>query len=93
MSRFSTANDFSPDGKSLLVTSNAANGHDNVGLLELASKKLSWLTNDKWEIGGGNFSPDGKLVTWTANVEGNTDIYMHDLASGKTAGVAVAERV
>jgi len=78
-------NDFSPDGKSLLVTSNAANGHDNVGLLELASKKLSWLTNDKWEIGGGNFSPDGKLVTWTANVEGNTDIYMHDLASGKTA--------
>ncbi len=48
------------------------------------TKKIDWLTQDKWEIEGGNFSPDGKSVTWTANVDGNTDIYIHDLASGKT---------
>ena len=54
------ANDFSPDGKKLVITSNAANGYDNVGLLDIASKKISWLTKDKWEINGGNFSPDGK---------------------------------
>ena len=29
-------------------------------------KKINWLTQDKWEIQGGNFSPDGKTVTWTA---------------------------
>ena len=34
------ADDFSPDGKKLLVTSNAANGYDNVGLLDIASKKI-----------------------------------------------------
>jgi dipeptidyl aminopeptidase/acylaminoacyl peptidase len=77
------ANDTSPDGKSLLITSNA-NGHENVGLLEIASKKISWLTGDKWEITGGNFSPDGKSVVWSANVEGYTDIYIHDLGSGKS---------
>src|SRR5271167_3429693 len=33
------ANDFSLDGKKLLMTSNAANGYENVGLLEVASKK------------------------------------------------------
>ncbi|HSB75411.1 MAG TPA: S9 family peptidase, partial [Terriglobales bacterium] len=77
-------NDWSPDGKKLLITSNAGNGYDNVGLLDIASKKIDWLTQDKWEIQGGNFSPDGRTVTWTANVDGNTDIYLHDLASGKT---------
>ena len=79
-----TADDISPDGKKALITSNAGNGYDNVGLLDVASKKIAWLTNDKWEIRGGDFSPDGKLVTWTANVDGNVEIYLHSLAAGTT---------
>jgi dipeptidyl aminopeptidase/acylaminoacyl peptidase len=85
------ANDFSPDGNKLLITSNAANGYDNVGLLEVATKKISWLTKDKWEIAAGNFSPDGKRITWTANVEGNTDIYVHDLVAGKTSALPLSK--
>jgi dipeptidyl aminopeptidase/acylaminoacyl peptidase len=88
-----TVNDFSPDGKKLLITSNAGNGYDNVGLLEIASKKISWLTKDKWEINGGGFSPDGKRVTWTANIDGNTDIYLHDLATGKTSSLPLPRGV
>ena len=88
-----TANEFSPDGKRLLITSNAGNGYDNVGLLDIATKKIDWLTQDKWEIEAGNFSPDGKSVTWTANVDGNTDIYLHDLASGTDHFPAAAQGV
>ena len=79
-----SADAWSPDGRKVLITSNAGNGYENVGLLDVASKKIDWLTQDKWEIQGGNFSPDGRTVTWTANVDGNTDIYFHDLASSKT---------
>jgi dipeptidyl aminopeptidase/acylaminoacyl peptidase len=79
------ASDISPDGKHVLFTSNAANGYDNVGLLEIASRKLSWLTQDKWEIHADEFAPDGKHITFTANVDGNEDIYMHELASGKVS--------
>ena len=82
-----TVDDFSPDGKKLLITSNAQNGYENVGLLDIASKKTTWLTKDKWEINGGKFSPDGKRVTWTANVDGTTDIFVHDLVSGKTSSL------
>jgi len=82
-----SANDFSPDGKKLLITSNAGNGYDNVGLLDIASKKINWLTEGKWEISGGNFSPDGKELTWTANVDGNTGIYVYNLVTGKTASL------
>jgi dipeptidyl aminopeptidase/acylaminoacyl peptidase len=88
-----SANDFSPDGKQLLITGNAGNGYENVGLLNIASKKIHWLTQDKWEIEGGNFSPDGKYVTWMANVDGNTDIFLHNLATGKSAALPLPKGV
>src|SRR5258708_6053010 len=61
-----SANDISADGKHVLVSSNAANGYENVGTLEIATKKIAWLTHDKWEIRGHEFSPDGKYVTFSA---------------------------
>lgn len=87
------ANDVSPDGKSVLITSNAGDGYDNVGLLDIASKKIRWLTQDKWEISGESFSPDGKFLTYTANVDGNTDIYLYELASGKTQALPLPKGV
>ncbi|HET7205112.1 MAG TPA: S9 family peptidase [Terriglobales bacterium] len=89
----SNVNDFSPDGKHLLITSNAGNGYDNVGLLDISTRKIDWLTQDKWEINGGCFSPDGKLATWTANVDGNTDIFIHHLDSGKTTSLPLPKGV
>jgi len=82
-----SAEDVSSDGAHLLITSNAANGYDNVGLLEIASKKIHWLTNDKWEISGSSFSPDGKSLLYTANVDGNVEIYRYDIATGKTSAL------
>jgi dipeptidyl aminopeptidase/acylaminoacyl peptidase len=96
--RLYVANDVSrlpiPDGEVLLVTSDAGNGYQNVGLLEFGTKgasrgiftpgKIDWLTQEKWEVSGGNFSPDGKSVTWIVNVDGNTDVYIHNLASKTT---------
>ena len=90
--RFS-ANDISPDGKQVLVTSNAENGYDNVGLLDVSAKKIRWLTNDKWEMSGDNFSPDGKHVTFSANVDGNEDIYMNDLDNGRRTLLPIAKGV
>ncbi len=87
------ANDFSPDGKKLLITSSTANGYDNVGLLDVSSNKISWLTQDKWQIYGGNFSPDGKSLTWTANVDGYANIYVYNLVSGKTTSLPLPKGV
>jgi dipeptidyl aminopeptidase/acylaminoacyl peptidase len=88
-----SANDVSPDGKSVLITSNAGNGYDNVGLLAMASKKIRWLTQDKWETSGESFSADGKVLTYSANVDGNTDIYLYDIASGKTHSLPLPKGV
>ncbi|HEY1937149.1 MAG TPA: S9 family peptidase [Candidatus Angelobacter sp.] len=76
--------DISPDAKNVLITSNAGNGYQNTGLLEIATKKITWLTTDKWEVSSGKFSPDGKRLIWTANIEGNQNIHVYDLAAQKS---------
>jgi dipeptidyl aminopeptidase/acylaminoacyl peptidase len=81
---------WSPDGRKLLINSNAANGYENIALLEVATQKIEWLTREKWEMQAGHFSPDGARVTWEANVDGNTDIYVHELGSGKSGSLPVA---
>ena len=85
--RFS-ATDISPDGKTILLSSNSGNGYDNAGLLDIATKKIIWLTTGKWEITSGKFSPDGKWLTWMANVEGNVDIVIYDLNTRQTQTLA-----
>ncbi len=87
------ASDLAPNGKGVLITSNAANGYDNVGLLDVETQKIKWLTKDKWEIRGGEFSPDGKHLTFSANVDGNEDIYLHDLATGKSSALHIPKGV
>jgi len=84
---------FSPDGKSLLIDSDAANGYENAALLNIASKKIAWLTREQWELSSGDFTPDGKFVTWTANVDGYQNIYLHELATGKTRELALPRGV
>jgi dipeptidyl aminopeptidase/acylaminoacyl peptidase len=97
------ANDISTlgmfDAETVLITSNAENGYENVGTLLLGERgaphpgPVKWLTKDKWEIRGGEFSPDGKHITFSANVDGNEDIYLHDLATGKSTALPIPKGV
>jgi dipeptidyl aminopeptidase/acylaminoacyl peptidase len=94
-----------PGAGHILITSNAANGYDNIGILDfswtvdvpvvgvLYPGKIKWLTHDKWEIRGGNFSPDDKHITFSANVDGNEAIYLYDLATGKSAALPIPQGV
>ncbi len=53
----------SPDGKKLLVTA-------------AGTKKLTWVTDLKWEADAGEFSLDGKWFTYVVNEDGRTDAYL-----------------
>lgn len=71
----------SPDGKTLLITSNQKGGYQNVALLDVATKKLTWVTDTQWEAGAGDFSPSGKSLTYTINADGLFDTYLADTKS------------
>ena len=81
------ASSVSPDGKSLLITSNQKDGYPNVALLDVASRKLAWVTSTKWEAGAGNFSPNGKSFTYTVNADDLTDAYLVDAATLRAAKI------
>lgn len=50
----------------------------NIALLDARSRKVTWVTDLKWEAFAGNFSPDDKNYTYTVNEDGLTDAYIAD---------------
>ena len=72
------ASSLSPDGRTLLITSNQKKGFENIALLDVSSKKLTWATDTKWQARSGNFSPDGKRFTYLINEDGRTALYLAD---------------
>ena len=77
------ASSVSPDSRTILLSSDAKGGYMNAALLDIASKKITWVTDLKWEAFGGTFSPDGKHFSYVVNADGLTEAYLVDRGSGK----------
>jgi dipeptidyl aminopeptidase/acylaminoacyl peptidase len=82
------ASSLAHDGRTLLITSNEIGGHQNVALLDLASRKLTWVTHGEWDALSGDFSPDGQTFTYMVNDDGRTDVYVAQRPAGGGAAVA-----
>jgi len=76
------ATDWSPDGRRLLITSNALNRFSNVAMLDVSSGTLEWITADEWECESGNFHPSGQFVTYERNRDGNFEVFIFDTIIG-----------
>lgn len=70
------ASSLSPDSKTLLITSNQKAGYQNVALLDVATRNLTWATDTQWEASSADFSPLGGSFTYTVNADGRSDIYL-----------------
>lgn len=87
------ASSLSPDGKTLLVGSDERGGYRNVALLDIATRKLRWVTDTQWEAHAGEFSPDGRAFTYTLNADGVVDAYLVDSATLKAKKIPVGQGV
>ena len=77
-----SASSLSADGRTLLVTSNEKAGFNNLGLLDITSKKIKWVTDTKWDASSGHFAPQGGEYTFIINEDGRTDAYLAHLDGG-----------
>jgi len=68
----------SRDGRQILLASNEKGGFENIALLDVASKKMSWVTDTQWEAAPGEFSPDGVHFSYELNQDGRSDVYLGD---------------
>jgi dipeptidyl aminopeptidase/acylaminoacyl peptidase len=87
------ASSLSPDGRTLLITSNEKGGYQNVALLDIATRKLTWVTQTEWDATSGDFSPDGKAFTYTMNEDGRTDTYLVERGTGHAAKLPFPEGI
>ncbi len=78
------ATSVSADGKYLLLTSSSKGGFDNVAVFDITAKKLTWITNTEWEATSGDFSSDGKWLTYTLNKDGRSEVYLVNRANLST---------
>jgi dipeptidyl aminopeptidase/acylaminoacyl peptidase len=69
----------SHDGRTLLVTSNANGGYNNAALLDLATKKVRWITHTEWSVAGAAFTPDGRSAVVVMNADGRASIRLINL--------------
>ena len=83
------ASSLSPDGKTLLLTSNQKGGYQNVAMLDVATRKLEWVTDTQWEASAGDFSPNRERFTYTINADGRTELYMVDRATHQSRTIDV----
>jgi len=81
----------SPDGRWLAVASNAETGTSRAALYDVANHGYRWLTQSPWESSASHFSPDGKQVLYTINADGRSDVYLYDVASGKSRKLALPD--
>jgi dipeptidyl aminopeptidase/acylaminoacyl peptidase len=81
------ASSLSPDGNLLLLTSGEKGGYNNVALLDLKTKKQTWITDTQWDAHSGDFSPDGRQFTYLINHDGESDMYL------QTVGQTTAQRL
>ncbi len=90
--RRSSAAAWAPQGNRLLLTSNVGNGYDNVALLDIGGD-MTWLTQEEWDSEAGGFSPDGGRIVYTANVDGETAIFLFDPETGRARELALPRGV
>jgi dipeptidyl aminopeptidase/acylaminoacyl peptidase len=79
----------SPDGGTILLSSDAKGGYMNIALLDIASRKVTWVTDLKWEAFAGNFSPDGKKYSYVVNEDGVIDAYLADRLTNRSEKVGL----
>ena len=80
----------SPDGRTLLVTADRPGGYLNVAEIDVATKQITWVTDLKWEVNAGDFSPDGKQFTYTVNEDGRVDTYLADSTTHRGSKINLA---
>ncbi len=83
--------DVSPDGRWVLLTSDASNGFANVALLDLKAMfergagagvaPVTWVTDEPHEMSAPRFSPDGHSFVFEANTEGDGELFSWDVAT------------
>jgi dipeptidyl aminopeptidase/acylaminoacyl peptidase len=73
-----SASALSPKSDRLLISSNEGVAHPRVGILNLDTRQVTWITDGTWDAEPGDWSDDGRTFTYSVNQDSRNDIYVVD---------------
>ncbi len=85
------ANGISPDGRTIVMSSTEKGGYTNVALLDVSSKKKTWITDTQWHDEAGSYSPAGDSFEYAVNEDGRRSIVVVDAKSQHTKELNLPE--
>jgi dipeptidyl aminopeptidase/acylaminoacyl peptidase len=59
-------------------------GYFNVALLDIATRKLTWVTDTQWDARAGDFASEGGRFTYISNEDGRTRTYIGERGSSRS---------
>jgi dipeptidyl aminopeptidase/acylaminoacyl peptidase len=74
---------FAKDGQGLYVTLDQGSEFQRLAYMDLASKKVDFLTPDTADVDEFDVSPDGKTIVYVANEKGVSVLHLFDTATRK----------
>jgi dipeptidyl aminopeptidase/acylaminoacyl peptidase len=74
---------FSRDGKGIYVTTDKDNEFQRLAHMDLATRKITYLTNYNWDVDTARLSWDRKMIAFVLNENGMSTLHVLDLATNK----------
>lgn len=77
------ASDISPDGRLLALSSNEIAGRSRAAVLDIATGRTRWMADEHWDQATKHFSPDGRRLLVSTNIDGRASLALADVRSGR----------
>ncbi|MBI3448643.1 MAG: S9 family peptidase [Acidobacteria bacterium] len=74
---------FTADDQGVWILSDAGREFTALGRLDLATKKITWVREPKWDVNGALLSLDGKTLALVTNEDGRDSLSLLDTATGR----------
>ena len=83
----------SPDGRKVALTFETKTGRTQAGILDVATRAITPLKPDAWEQASEGFSPDGRTLIFSSNVDGRLRLFAYDIANRTSVELPLPEGV
>jgi dipeptidyl aminopeptidase/acylaminoacyl peptidase len=74
---------WSPGGKGFYVITDLEREHTGLSFYDISKSKLEWIFTPEHNIESVVLSNNGKVLAWTQNVDGYSNIYVKNLQNGE----------
>lgn len=72
-----------PDGSGLLVRANVEREHTGLAIMSVEDGELTWLDTPDSDVEGVALSADGRVLVWSVNLDGATQLRARDMTTGR----------